>query len=232
MVACAIKKAENAGVKTEKLITVDLICHGPTSPIIVKEYVKMIEHKYRKKVEALSVRYKKGGKWKPPYLRIVFSDGKTHLRLFADTEYGFAFQVFSLQRCGYCKYKGDNHLSDITIGDYWGISEGDDFFNPEGVSIAIIHTPDGYNLVSHLANFTYKEVSYNQAVVGNPYYQKCRKPDQRNSKFSAELYSKGLRHACIKCMTKKELFRLVAPNVALELWQKMRKDIVRCKRPR
>jgi len=66
MVAAMVRRAEKAMV-AENLITLDLICHGPTSPLVAKEYAEMMAQKHGSKVTDLTVRYRKNGKWTPRY---------------------------------------------------------------------------------------------------------------------------------------------------------------------
>lgn len=91
------------------------------------------------KVIDFSVRYKNPN-WRPPYLRAVFENGKVYSKPFYNTDYGIAFKLYGYPSCYECKFKGENHVSDITIGDYWGINDNDECYNSKGVSVAFVHT--------------------------------------------------------------------------------------------
>lgn len=103
-------------------------------------------------------------------------------------------------------------MSDITIGDYWGIEKNDEGYNECGVSVAICHTDLGANLVKTQDGFLLFHISYEKAVKGNPYYERPRGKDPRHEIFEKELNSNGLRTACRKCMTLKEKIRRFIPQ--------------------
>ncbi len=56
------------------LYTCELICHGPTSAKIQREYVHLLEKKYKSTIVNFNVRYKKEG-CTPPYLAAEFENG-------------------------------------------------------------------------------------------------------------------------------------------------------------
>lgn len=107
----------------DNLITCALICHGPMSPKIHREYIAYLEKKYGSRICEWSVRYKKG-KWMPLYLHAGFENGETFEDKFYDTEYGYAFRVAGRESCYHCKFKGNNREGDIMIGDFWGGNRG------------------------------------------------------------------------------------------------------------
>lgn len=135
----------------DNLICIDLICHGPTVRKVAEEYLDNLERKYNSRIVDFAVRYKKNGKWTPPYLRAVFDSGKVYMKPFYNTEYGIAFSIISRPSCYNCQFKSLNHKSDITIGDYWGLRpDNKKEWNDKGVSIAFVRTEIGDNLISNI----------------------------------------------------------------------------------
>lgn len=223
MVAALNRYIRKASVTGGSLLTMDLICHGPASPLVAKEYAAMMEKKYKSPVADLTVKYKKDGQWIPPYLKVSFTNGKSTMRPFTATEYGFAFRVLARERCYSCKFKGQNHESDITMGDYWGVRSTDAGFNPHGVSAAIAHTEQGDQRLRNLQNFQLTAIKYEDVIRENPYYESPRPRDSRHEKFEGLLKTEGLRKACRACMTAKESIRKYIPQSFVNLMHKVSK---------
>ena len=190
--------------KYENLTTAELICHGPTSPKVAEEFIHTLERKYRSRVVSFNVRYKKDGKWTPPYLRAEFENGKVFLEPFYATDYGRAFGIFSRPSCYECTYKGDRRVADITLGDYWGCIESDNFWNASGVSVIFVHTEKGIKLLMGLPNISMTEVSFESAANGNPMISESKTVSPRRELFSKLFEANGLNAACLKIVPLKE----------------------------
>lgn len=176
----------------ENLITVDLVCHGATSPKIADDYLNHLEQKYQSKVIEISVRYKCKGRWTPPYLYAKFENGVSYLKPFYCTEYGRAFRIFSRPSCYHCRFKGENHVADITLGDYWGCSREDRFYNSSGVSVIFTRTDKGDGLLLETSGITLIETPYTTAVKENLTYLKPRTGLKEREIFAEKYLEKGL----------------------------------------
>ncbi|MCR5754966.1 MAG: Coenzyme F420 hydrogenase/dehydrogenase, beta subunit C-terminal domain [Acetatifactor sp.] len=181
---------------TTKLFTVELICMGPTTPKVAEEYIDALEKRYRSKVCDFSVRYKKRG-WTPSYLHAEFENGKKFETLFLQSEYGYAFKHYSFAPCYDCHFKGENHKADITVGDYWGISKNHAAYNENGVSLFLLQTQRGKELLSYIDTDSFHlelaDVSF--ALSNNLHYFR---PVQRPSdweEFGKDLEQRGLFYA-------------------------------------
>ena len=220
MVGAVVKRAEKEAL-SKNLIAVDLVCHGPTAPVVAKEYAALMQKKHRSEVVDIQVRHKKNGEWIPPYLKVVYANGTSSMKPFTATEYAFAFRVLAPKRCYKCGFKGEKHLSDLTIGDYWGVDKKEDGYNNQGVSVAIAHTTRGIQVLEGLKNFRSFEISYKKAIKGNPYYEKTRTEDSRHQRFEELLRTKGLKAACNRCMTPKEKLRQYIPQFLINLLHRL-----------
>ena len=178
------------------LFTVDLICHGPTSPKVAEEYCKSLEVREQSVIIEFSVRYKKEGNWAPSYMRAKFQNGHELLKQFNETEYGKAFSIFSRPSCNHCCFKGDNHVADLTIGDYWGCTEKDVFWNPHGVSVMFVHTGRGEVLLEQLLDFVLMDADYSHAVAENPMYYQSKEMNPIREIFGGVFADRGLYAAC------------------------------------
>lgn len=131
------------GKEFEKLICVDLICHGVPSPEVWQRYLKEIAGE--KQVVRVTFRNKIQGISKIT-LDYHLDDGGIVKENYADSLYmkGFIQNLFVRPSCFKCKYKGIDRCSDLTIGDFWSVKEyHPEFYNENGVSAVIIHSEKG-----------------------------------------------------------------------------------------
>ncbi len=196
----------------ENLITVELICHGPTSVKVHQQYIEHLEEKYNSKVIDFSVR-KKLGSWTPPYLYAKFANGKTFQDEFCRTEYGYAFSVMSRPFCYNCKFRGNARVGDIMIGDFWGgAAKRDEFWNKDGISAILVHTIRGNMLLKATDGIKLFETSFEKIVGSNLNIVQTRKPSSEREKFEklfakyglfyAAKHSKSMKTKVKNCMVK------------------------------
>ncbi len=183
------------------LYTVDLICHGPTFPEIHLAFIEKLEKKYKAEITGFSVRYKKKG-WAPPWLHAEFENGRVFEQLFYATDYGYVFQNYVRSACLDCRFKGKDHLADLTIGDHWGLSEEAESYNENGVSIIFTRTEKGEQLLDSLDPevFAVTETDPRQALINNCMFYKNRIVGDSfdREKFKKDFEEKGLHYAVVK----------------------------------
>lgn len=209
------------------LYCVDLICHGPTIKKVSDEYLSTLERKFKSKLIDFSVRYKKDGKWIPLYLRAEFENGKIYAEPFYGTDYGIAFSILSRPACYNCRFKSVNHKSDITIGDYWGLTnENKKEWNDMGVSVAFVRTDKGERLIESIRDIcTINKTDMDFAMQNNPLLNEQKIKNNRYQKFEDNLNKYGL-HIAIKksysqserlLKTMKRIIKLILPKQFLIL---------------
>lgn len=198
-VAATKKYVENKGADLTKLYLVDLICQGPTFPEVQESYLKRLESKYSSRVSDFSVRYKLNGWAAPPFIKVAFENGRQFYESFYGSDFGFAFSNYSRSGCYHCKFRGENHQSDITIGDYWGIEKQDDGYNKSGVSLMLVSTDKGRALLDLVENddFIIKKADVGNAIKNNPMYYSCREQYVNVERFKDNFCKKGLHKAVI-----------------------------------
>lgn len=140
----------------EGLYTVDLVCHGVTSPALFRLYVSWLEGR----VGAVpgSLRYEFRSKrrgWGLYYCYHYTSkrDGRTHSRFGPCDEdpYYAAFLEGRLYRssCYTCRFACPERVSDFTIGDYWGIEVAHPGFDSsDGASLLLVNSEKGLGYFS------------------------------------------------------------------------------------
>ena len=150
--------------KDDLLFTIELICHGPTSSYLLKEWNEYLKRKYKSDIVDLDMRSKKDGENVIPFhMKIEFSNGKIYRRHFFDTQFGYAFSSVQRISCYNCKFKGkDSHVGDITVGDVYGTLKENKEYNSLGTSVIVVNNSKGEELLGLLDDFYYKHVEYDE----------------------------------------------------------------------
>lgn len=196
------------------LITCDLICHGPTSQKINEQYINSLVDKFGVNINNFTVRYKNKGNWTPPYIKAEFENNKTYIAPFYSTSYGMAFSIMKRKSCYSCGFKGDNSKADITLGDYWGMDKNDKDYNVSGVSVLIVNTEKGEELVSKLEEFKIFLGEYEKVVKNNLPLVESTKMSVKRDIFTRLLKEKGLEVAANKGISIKEkIYKLIPSGI-------------------
>ena len=153
----------------DKLYTTDIICHGVPSPKLWKKYLDYLEKKYKEKVRSVSFRNKDHG-WALFRMKISF-DTKTYEEerkndLFMQS---FLRNICLRDSCYNCSFKKIHKESDITLGDYWGISDIHPELNDDkGVSLVFINSKKGEEFFNCIKNdLIFKETDVELAIRNN-----------------------------------------------------------------
>lgn len=155
-VPCQVSGLRNY-LRTEytNLITVDIICHGVPSPLLFKKYIAWLESKYGEHIESFDFRDKSDG-WGLQYLAKTKTKTKTKSALLDPFYYHFLKGSIYRECCYRCKYATPKRVSDLTLGDYWGIKkEHPEFDSIEGVSCVLINTDKGREIFNQIQNSGY-----------------------------------------------------------------------------
>lgn len=181
-------KAYCAGVNTDNLYCIDIICHGVPSPMVWKDYLIYCEKKYGGKVTEVEFINKKRFGWKA-HKESVWINGKEYDNVI----FTHLFRDHNILRpaCYECPYKSIEHPGDITIGDAWGIDKVNPEFNDnKGVSLVLINSDKGKCLLQKTYNDIDKiEINvcdYIQTPLIRPYEKPCTR-----EKFWKQYKNKG-----------------------------------------
>lgn len=159
------------------LFTIELVCHGVTSPKVHEQFVDIEMDSNNERLELFSVRYKKDG-WKPYYIYEKYKNGKEIIMPFRPTPYGIAFIYLKRPSCNFCKFKAHDDTfglqADLTIGDNHGVKCDSPSYNKWGSSVAFVHTDKGKNLInlikdSFVINRDTKELITNNLALYKPF---------------------------------------------------------------
>ncbi len=191
---CVAALYKYLGSRPQLLITCELICHGPIDAGVHKEYVELLEKKYKAKVVDFSVRYKRKS-WTPPYLHAKFDNGRVFEKPFVDTGYSYVFSVLGKESCYRCAFKGNNRQGDIMLGDFWGANEQDDFWNECGVSSIFAETERGNAFLLAAPGIKVFRTTFERAVQKNPMVVKPKARSGEKDRFIKLFNAKGLAYA-------------------------------------
>ncbi len=158
----------------ENLLLIDLICHGTPS---VKTYESHIKHISRdSKIENVDFRSKYFG-WFCYCFKVDLEDGTYVKQLEEDFYLNKFLNNYSLRKCCYkCQYSNRNHVSDITIADFWGINDYKPELNDEkGISLVIFNNKKFSHLFQNLS------VIMNLWQLDYPYFKYVYKTHEKYS---------------------------------------------------
>lgn len=187
----------------DNLLTADVICHGTPSPLIWREYATEKENKFQSKITAVDFRNKRFG-WNKSVLLLLFANGTEYCELGNKDKYvkGFLINLYLRDSCYSCKFKGDNVLSDISLGDFWGIeSVLPDFSDNKGASAIILNTAKGKEFFDCVKdNLIIKDATYNDVLKGNPALVVPALKPSKSDKFWKVYNKHGLNKAYKVCL--------------------------------
>lgn len=134
-------KKSLGGQNTERLITVDLVCHGVPSPTFWENHAKaMISESECGKT---TVKFRRKDKYERTTFEFNFSNGKK-IPGKQDAYYSLFLKGLSFREsCYLCHYATDARVSDITIGDCNTWTKYMDFHPETAVSIVLCNTQKG-----------------------------------------------------------------------------------------
>jgi coenzyme F420-reducing hydrogenase beta subunit len=131
--------------KYENLVTVDLVCHGTPSPLLLKKYLAHQAEVNHDKVVDYRSRDKYYG-YDYSTATIYFEDNKHqyHKGMESDLMLRLYFKnLISRPSCYSCHFKTLNRVSDITIFDCWDAPSVSKKFSGDGATNVFIHTEKG-----------------------------------------------------------------------------------------
>lgn len=139
------------GKDYDKLIMVDLICHGIPSPGVWRKYLK--EATQGDKILDINFRDKTDGWSAHQCVVTTTTTTTTRLRLKQHPFFRSFRKEFILRKsCYSCPFRTYHRMSDITIADYWGVDKlCPEMFDNGGTSIIFSHTHLGDSMINNLS---------------------------------------------------------------------------------
>lgn len=153
----------------DKLITVDIVCHGVPSVLVFKDYLKKLS-KYYPNIDYSSFQFRKLNGW-----GLESSIKSNNERVNIKSRHDIFVKLFlngylHREACYNCVYTTTHRVADITIADFWGIGKQVKFNHDtsKGVSLTLINTSKGERLLNEIKdNVFVEEREIEEALVVN-----------------------------------------------------------------
>lgn len=152
------------------LIIVDFLCRATNSPKVFHKYLDSLEAKFGSKIIAIKDKNKDHG-WHSLARKITFEDGQVYYGESHEDDYrrGYHLNVYERPSCYDCKFKGMPRISDITLGDFWGLQQIDPVMDKNlGTSLIMINSKKGERFFEKIKDkLEWKKYTLEQAIQGN-----------------------------------------------------------------
>lgn len=157
------------------LLLVDFVCHSVPSPMAWQAYVKYRAEQDNegKLPKSINLRAKISGWSRYRYSNLfTYTDGSVHCAVSGESLYMklFGGGYLSRKSCEHCQFKGYSRVSDLTLGDFWGIWD----IHPEmddnkGTSVVLVHSQQGKCHLEQISDqLLLKPVTQEEASCQNP----------------------------------------------------------------
>ena len=139
------------GKPYEKLLTIDLLCHG-VSPVryFQDDYKYLVKRYHLQHITDVRFRDNEGHNFR----MTLWNNNNCLLNLSARCDYyfaGFLYGVSLRENCYTCKYANTQRIADITLGDFIGIGTEKPFTkSKENVSVVLLNTTKGEHFFAKL----------------------------------------------------------------------------------
>jgi len=153
----------NPGIE---IYTCEVICFGVPSESVFKSYLDYLSQLKNSEVKEFSFRDKTIG-WKKYGTKIIFNNGEEYFKIHQRDPFmiGFLRKIYLRPICYDCPFAKIPRVSDITLGDFWGVPKKLD--DPLGVSAVIINTQKGEKLFGKISNIEKIKVKIDQIAIHN-----------------------------------------------------------------
>lgn len=141
----------------QNLFLIDIICHGVPSQ-------KFLKNEINTEFNQVSFRYKNK-------FRLIAK--KMNNTVYSKNQYksyyynSFLKGITYRENCYTCKYAQNKRVSDVTIGDFWGLKDSTKQ-SPNGTSVILINTNKGENLINNINNIRIFEEKVENSFKENP----------------------------------------------------------------
>ena len=172
----------------DHLISVDFVCHSVPSPMAWQAYVK-----YRaandnggKLPLAINLRSKETGWSRYQYANLFrYAKDRSYVARSSDSLYMKLFVGGYINRasCASCQFKGYSRVSDVTIGDFWGVWDiAPEMDDNQGTSVVLVQSAKGAVLLDQIkGRLMIKSVTLADASRENQAMLKCAMPNERRT---------------------------------------------------
>lgn len=206
------------GRKYDNLVTVDLVCRGTPSPLLLRKYLayhsslvgsKVVDYRSRDKYYGYN--YSTASIW--------FNDKTKEYHKGKDSDMMLRFyfkDLCSRPSCYQCHFKTINRVSDITIFDCWDALSVSSEFSAKGATNVFIHTEHGKEIFNSIKNnFVCHESNLDSIIKRDGVMIKhFVVPNPRRLEFFKDLNQLPLNeveHKYLDCSSKRKIISMIKP---------------------
>ena len=204
--AAVRKYCETLNVNMDKILLVDLVCHGTPNQYVLKDCVNGNE------IEA----FRNNGVFELSFYNKLSKEDALYAKLYM---MGFLHCLFYNQACYDCPYAESKRVGDITVGDFWVLQDLKKLQNiEEGVSLILVNTEKGEKIVEQL-NINKEERTVEEACAHNGQLKAPSKKHKNNARFVKEYPVVGkvcLKRLLIKDRTRRKIREILFSNAVLK----------------
>lgn len=153
----------------ENLLTIEVVCEGFPSPILLRKYCAMLKERYHSSVKELDYRYKDKNRWDFQVMKITLENNK----IIKEDRWFSPFWIFWSERlmsrpvCIECPFRTIDRVADITLGDLWGVHKycPELYGNNGGSSLVVCNSEKGERVFRQVEKLLYgHELEYEDAL--------------------------------------------------------------------
>lgn len=186
----------------ENLFTMDFICRGINSQRAFAAFIEELEHRYHSKATGVHCKNKRKG-WKSLGVLVTFENGEEYYETRSSSYWSLGYikeNLYMRPSCHQCQYRNLPRISDITIGDFWGIQNvtEDDLFH--GISVLMLNTGKGQAMFQSIRDkLEYSERTIEDVKKGNPCLTESPAKGSKREMFFQLLNEKEFSEAVREC---------------------------------
>ena len=178
---------------SQRLILVDIVCHGVPSPFIWRDYINYIEKKYKQQIIQVNFRDKSRIGWSGHKESFIL---KNYQKIESDIYTNIFYNDVVLRpSCKQCFYTNIYRPSDFTLGDYWGWERISQTFNKDnkGCSLLFINTSKAQSIFNYIKkDLNIIETTVKDCLQPNLIHPTIFSP--RNELFKKEYCEQGFKY--------------------------------------
>lgn len=167
----------------DNLITQDIICHGVPAPFVWEKYLEQIKANLQSDIKNITFRDKTLG-WRRYCLKIDGENGMREMSNYLENPMMRAYlrDVCLRSSCYKCPSKGVKRSSDITLADFWNVSDYiSGFDDDKGIDLIVCHSEKGCKLLETVSKkLICRKVDARAASENIPMNSSPRMPQSRN----------------------------------------------------
>ena len=188
------------------LYTIDLICHGTPSPVVLQRFIK--DHGCD--MEGLeSIKFRNGssmGLHANNGIRFSMSGTKDRYLI------SFLNAINYTDNCYQCQYATEKRISDITLGDSWGSDLGQEIW--KGISLILVQSEKGREILD-ASDVQLLDVDLEKAKQQNGQLTHPSEAPASREEFFAELERHKKYDRCVMKAFPKQCIKELAKGIAI-----------------